>query len=169
MPPCYVRQVRKIRHVLALACLRQAKISNNRINQRSPPLPLTTYLFHQLSTNQRYPKMKLVQYIHTFLAAYSAVAFHPVPVMRSRQATMQLAVSADEDAAKLEEMSKTWDELRKKEKEVERSHDEASSCGASTIILTSFARIAHSEIPLGICKYFSWLLLNGFSFSFFSY
>lgn len=40
---------------------------------------------------------------------------------------MQLAMSsADEDAEKLEAMSKTWDELRKKEKEVERSHDEVN-------------------------------------------
>lgn len=56
----------------------------------------------------------------------SAVAFHPVAVMRSRQVMMQLA-SAAEDDEKLEAMSKTWDDLRKKEKEVERSHDEVSS------------------------------------------
>ena len=72
--------------------------------------------------------MKLAQCVSVLFAASSAYAFNPIAAMRSRQAIMQLAVSADEDAEKLEAMSKTWDELRKKEKEVERSHDEVSSC-----------------------------------------
>ena len=72
--------------------------------------------------------MKLAQCVSVLFAAVSACAFNPIAAMRSRQAMIQLAVSADEDAEKLEAMSKTWDELRKKEKEVERSHDEASSC-----------------------------------------
>ena len=74
--------------------------------------------------------MKLAQCVSVLFAASSACAFNPIATMRSRQAihVMQLAVSADEDAEKLEAMSKTWDELRKKEKEVGRSHDEASSC-----------------------------------------
>ena len=83
--------------------------------------------------------MKLVRRISFLFAASSACAFNPIAVMRSRQALMQLAVSADEDAAKLEAMAKTWDELRKKEKEVERSHDEASSFGVPTIIFSFFA------------------------------
>ena len=77
--------------------------------------------------------MKLAQCVSIFLAASSARAFNPIAAMRSRQAMMQLAISADEDVEKLEAMSKTWDGLRKKEKEVERSHDEVSMCAYSRI------------------------------------
>ena len=70
--------------------------------------------------------MKIVKCISILFAATSANAFQPVVVVRSRLTTMQLSVSADDDAEKLETMSKTWEELRRKEKEVERSHDEVS-------------------------------------------
>ena len=89
----------------------------------------TTAISLQLTTTpyqQSFASMKFVQYIYVLLAASSAVAFQPVVVVRSRKAMMQLAMSADEDAEKLEAMSKTWDELRKKEKEVGRSHDEVN-------------------------------------------
>ena len=64
-------------------------------------------------------------FLFTLLAASSALAFQPVSLLQQRQATMQLA-SASEDAEKLNDMSKKWDHLRQREKEVERSHDEAS-------------------------------------------
>lgn len=79
------------------------------------------------------PKMKIVNCISILFAATSANAFQPAAAIRSRLMTMQLSMSADEDSEKedsekLEAMSKTWEELRKKEKEMERSHDEVSHC-----------------------------------------
>ena len=65
---------------------------------------------------------RLGSFLFTLLAASSALAFQPATLLQ-HQATMQLA-SASEDAEKLNDMSKKWDHLRQKEKEVERSHDE---------------------------------------------
>ena len=65
---------------------------------------------------------RLGSFLFTLLAASSALAFQPATLLQ-RQATMQLA-SASEDAEKLNDMSKKWESLRQKEKEVERSHDE---------------------------------------------
>ena len=67
--------------------------------------------------------MRFCSFLFTLLAASSALAFQPATLLQ-RQARMQLASASDTE--KLNDMSKKWESLRRKEKEVERSHDEVS-------------------------------------------
>ena len=85
---------------------------------------------------------------------------------------MQLAVSADDDAEKLEAMSQTWEELRKKEKEVERSHDEVRPSCVPVQMVHLLISLQKQRCSVCIDKNSQFsllLLLHGFSFSFFSY
>ena len=120
-------------------------------------------------------KMKIVKCISFLFATTSANAFQPVVVMPSPRARMmQLAAhasSADDDAEKLEAMSKAWEELRKKEKEVEGSHDEVSGFVCLCKCVTYWFH-CRSSVRCSICidknSQFSLLLLSHHGFSFFS-